>query len=56
MWHRVAYDGYTMTVINKLDTDAVSPLEHAVSDVPAPQLPIVQLRCRYEQCTRNGYL
>ena len=34
--------GYTMTVINKLDFYAVSPLKHArKSDVPAPQLPIV---------------
>ena len=33
--------GYVMTVINKLDYYAVSPLKYAVKrDVQAPQLPV----------------
>ena len=35
-------EGYTMTVINKLDSCAVPPLKHTVTnDVLAPQLPTV---------------
>ena len=34
--------GHTVTVINRLDSYAVSPLRHAVKiDDTAPQLPIV---------------
>ena len=37
--------GYTMTLINKVDSYSISPDQHAVkSHVSAPQLPIVQLR------------
>ena len=38
----IASTRYTMTVINNLGSDSVSPVKPAVkSDVPAPQLPIV---------------